>query len=86
MQSGKKIQKTSTMKLFNLSFTTVILRFYLMMGIVIGAFFTGYGWLSMLALPLFFFTLLAIEWKPTPAVKKEPQASNRSSQQTLAAH
>ncbi len=51
------------MKLFNLNFSTLILRFYLMMGIVIGAFFAGIPWLSFLALPIFFASMMGIEFK-----------------------
>jgi hypothetical protein len=37
---------------YNLSIGAVILRFYLMMGVVILAGFTGQWWLSILALPI----------------------------------
>ncbi len=53
------------MKFFNLSIVTLILRFYLMMGIVIGAFFAGLPWLSILALPVFFISMMGIEFKKT---------------------
>ena len=51
------------MKFFNLSLSALILRFYLMMGIVIGAFFAGIPWLAMLALPVFFSSMMGIEFK-----------------------
>ncbi len=49
------------MKLLNLSITSLILRFYLLMAIVIGAGFSGYWAFSLLALPIFFITLLGIK-------------------------
>jgi hypothetical protein len=57
------------MKLFSLNFDTLILRFYLLMAIIIGAFFIGQTWLAFLALPVFFsamtgmkFTMPRIHW------------------------
>jgi len=38
-------------KFFNLNFGTVLLRFYLMMGVVIAAGFSGYWFAGLLALP-----------------------------------
>lgn len=40
------------MTFFNASFSTIILRFYLIMAIVIGAFFSGMPYLAALALPI----------------------------------
>ena len=48
------------MKLLNVNFATLIMRFYLIMAIVIVSFFIGMPWLSMLALPVFAITLLGI--------------------------
>ncbi len=50
------------MKLFNVTFSTLIIRFYLMMAIVIGAFFVGYPWLAILSLPVFFITLMGLKF------------------------
>lgn len=50
------------MRLFNVSFSTLIVRFYLMMAIVIAAFFLGYPWLSALSLPVFFITLIGLKF------------------------
>lgn len=50
------------MKLFSLSFSTLILRFYLLMAIVIGAFFIGLPILSLLALPLFFISMMGLKF------------------------
>ena len=48
------------MKLYNLNFATLILRFYLLMVIVIGSFFIGYPILSILSLPVFFSAMLGM--------------------------
>lgn len=50
------------MTLFNISFSTLIIRFYLMMAIVIGAFFLGYPWLAALSLPVFFITMMGLKF------------------------
>jgi hypothetical protein len=50
------------MKFLSLDFDTVIWRFYLMMAIVIGSFFLGISWLSLLAVPVFFSTLLGMKF------------------------
>jgi hypothetical protein len=49
------------MKLLNLSITSLILRFYLLMAIVIGAGFSGYWAIAILALPVFFSALMGIK-------------------------
>lgn len=51
------------MKLLNLNITTLILRFYLIMAIVIGSFFIGIPLLSLLSLPLFAISLLGITFE-----------------------
>ena len=55
------------MKLFDISFATVLFRFYLMMGIVIISFVIGLPFLSLLAMPVAASVLLGmrIEWKKT---------------------
>ena len=49
------------MKLLQLNFSTLILRFYLVMAIVIGAGFAGQWWLAILALPVFYSALMGIK-------------------------
>ena len=49
------------MKAFNLSFATVLMRFYLMMGIIIGSLFIGQPLLAFLALPVFLSAILGVE-------------------------
>ena len=51
------------MKLFNASFTTIVLRFYLLMAVVIGAVLSGYTLVSILALPIFLSALLGPAFK-----------------------
>lgn len=48
------------MQSFELSFSGVMLRFFLMMGVIILAGFTGQWWLAFLGLPIFLSTLLGI--------------------------
>lgn len=50
-------------KFFNLHLGTVLLRFYLMMGIVIAAGFSGYWRAGLLALPLFLSIMLGMTFK-----------------------
>ncbi|MEM1321866.1 MAG: hypothetical protein AAGG75_16520 [Bacteroidota bacterium] len=45
-------------KFLAISLSTMILRYYLMMMVVIAAGFTGYWWLAVLALPIFLSTIL----------------------------
>lgn len=47
----------------NASFATVIIRFYIMMAVIIGAFFLKVPWLGFLALPIFFSALVGVEFK-----------------------
>ena len=58
------------MKLLELSVTTLILRFYLVMAIVIGAGFAGQWWFAILALPVFYSCLMAIKFK-WPVLRKK---------------
>lgn len=48
------------MKILNASFTTVVMRYYLMMSIVIVAFFIGQPLLAYLALPVFLMAILGV--------------------------
>lgn len=49
------------MKLFQLKFSTLILRFYLIMAIVIVSFFAGYPILAILSLPVFISAMLGLQ-------------------------
>jgi len=75
------------MKLFNLNFASLILRFYLLMAIVIGAFFIGYPILSLLSLPVFFSAMMGIKFtraknKVTSAAREK--VGSRSAQHQAA--
>ena len=50
------------MKAFEAKFTTVIMRFYLMMAVVIVAGFTGFWWLAVLALPIFLSSMMCVKF------------------------
>lgn len=68
------------MKLFGLSISTLILRYYLMMAIVIVSFFIGMPLLSILALFVFFSALVAVkfDWH----VKKAARTSETLAKET----
>jgi hypothetical protein len=51
------------MQYFNISLVTVMIRFYLMMGVVIGSLFAGLPWLCILALPIFLSVILGVNFK-----------------------
>lgn len=50
-------------KFFNLNFGTVLLRFYLMMGVVIAAGFSGFWLIGLLALPIFLSIMLGLSFR-----------------------
>lgn len=50
----------ANLKTFNLSIGAVILRFYLMMGVVLIAGFSGYWLIALLALPIFLSIMMGI--------------------------
>ena len=58
------------MKYLNLPLSTLMLRFYLMMAVVIIAGFSGLWFLSILALPIFFSALLGVSFKRHHSIKK----------------
>jgi hypothetical protein len=62
------------MKFLQLNLTTLILRFYLLMAVVIIAFFAGIPWLSILALPILFSALMGIRFQKQ-AIKTEGRPS-----------
>ena len=57
-----------TIQFTNLSLGSLIMRYYLVMGIVIAAGFSGVWWLAILALPLLVSTILgmSISWTAKP--------------------
>ena len=62
------------MKLLQLNIGTLILRFYLVMAIVIGAGFAGHWWLAILALPVFYSALIGIKFA-WPLLRNKPKSA-----------
>lgn len=50
------------MTYFTASFSTITLRFFLMMGIIIGSFLSGFPFLALLALPVFLAALTGLSF------------------------
>ena len=63
------------MKLFNMSLSTMMFRFYLMMAIVIVPIFAGVPVLAILALPIFLFALLGIQFSFPAWFARKTQAT-----------
>ena len=59
------------MKFFQLNFAALIIRFYLLMAVVIGAFFSGYPVLAFSALPIFLSAMMGIKFSPRFYAKKQ---------------
>jgi len=71
------------MKLFELSFDKIVIRFYLLMGIVIVAGFAGIWWLAILALPVFFSALMGIQFHPMRWSGKQQHAGKTDAKRYL---
>ncbi|PPK87618.1 hypothetical protein CLV84_0564 [Neolewinella xylanilytica] len=52
------------MRFYAITFDKVVIRFYLMMGVVLLGMFSGYYLIAGLALPLFLSAVLGISFKP----------------------
>lgn len=70
------------MTYFTASLSTITLRFFLMMGIIIGSFFSGFPILAILALPVFLAALTGVSFttkgnKKKAAMGKLGQDSNK---------
>ncbi|MDX1407206.1 MAG: hypothetical protein R3330_03705, partial [Saprospiraceae bacterium] len=76
------------MKFFDLSFSTIILRYYLMMLIVIVAGFSGQWWLATLSLPVFLSCLMALKitfgTRQNTSVQRTMEGNQPTSVQTAA--
>ncbi len=72
------------MKAFEASLTTVVLRFYLMVGVVILAGFTGQWWLAILALPIFLSSMMCVKFfdKKEKKSAKQVKMVTRNEQHT----
>lgn len=55
------------MDFFSINITTVILRFFLMMAVIIAGVFMGQYWLAVLGLPIFLSVMLGLGKKQTVA-------------------
>ena len=55
---------------FSLPFDKIILRFYLMMAVVVAAFFAGVPWLGLVAVPIFMSILMGIRVTKTTSQKR----------------
>ena len=62
------------MNLFNASFTTVVLRYYLMMAVVIASVLSGNFTIALLALPIFLSAILAPSFQ-MPSFKRFSKSS-----------
>lgn len=51
------------MEFFNISVSTIVMRFFLMMGVIITGVFTGQYWLVVLGLPIFLSAMLGVGFK-----------------------
>ena len=71
------------LKFLSLDFDTVIWRFYLMMAIVIGSFFLGVPWLSLLSVPVFFTTLLGMKFTLSRALFVRKKADIQKTEKSL---
>jgi hypothetical protein len=52
----------NNLKVFGLNIITLVWRFYLMMGVVVIAGFSGYWLIALLALPIFLSTIMGISF------------------------
>ena len=50
------------MKMFEANFGTIILRYYLLMAVIVAAFFSGYYFLALLAVPIFISALMGTKF------------------------
>ncbi|MEL6668639.1 MAG: hypothetical protein AAFP08_06690 [Bacteroidota bacterium] len=69
--------KNQDMTCFNISLTTVLLRFYLMMAIVLIAGFSGMWWLAIFALPVFLSIMIGVQFKPAKKNATETNITNK---------
>ena len=77
------------MKFLSLDLSTLLIRFYLMMLVIIVPFFIGIPWLAFLALPIFFSALMGVKFNRSVFAAKKvtqkttrPESSKKSHTQT----
>jgi hypothetical protein len=69
------------MEFFNISVSTIVMRFFLMMGVIITGVFTGQYWLVVLGLPIFLSAMLGVGFK---SKAKDAKDAKRSTMQSRA--
>jgi hypothetical protein len=74
------------MKFMQLNLATLILRFYLLMAVVIVAFFAGIPWLAILSLPILLSLLMGVRFERTTAAVKTRKVAEAKQHFTAEAH
>ena len=74
------------LRFLNIDFGTLMMRYYLMMGIVIVSFFIGLPWLSILSLPVFFTALMGIRFERRTAPGTKAAKATRHTPKTTYTH
>ena len=64
------------MEFFSISVSTIILRFFLMMAVIIVGVFVGQYWLAALGLPIFLSVMLGLGTKSKAVATKASKQSN----------
>lgn len=72
------------MEFFSISVSTIILRFFLMMAVIIVGVFIGQYWLAALGLPIFLSVMLGIGRKRKVAATEHAKRSNIQQRVTAA--
>jgi len=67
------------MEFFNISVSTIVIRFFIMMAVIIAGVFTGQYWLVVLGLPIFLSGMLGIGFKTKEKEVKDAKRSNMPS-------
>ena len=67
------------MEFFNISVSTIVIRFFIMMAVIITGVFTGQYWLVVLGLPIFLSGILGIGFKTKNKDVKDAKQSNMQS-------
>lgn len=76
-------QKITIMKLCNVSFSTVLLRFYLMMVVIIAAFLVGYPLLALIGVPIFLTALMGVDFEMNKILKFSAKTQKENSLKKL---
>lgn len=74
------------MKYFSIGLGAIMIRFYLMMGVVIIGGFSGQWWLATLALPIFLSIMLGVTFTPGNKKVAKSKKTAKAGQMSLAAN